>query len=269
MKRRILTGFAILLAIAMLAAACSSSGTSSSNSNSSSNTVQLDKNVNLAVPTSASAIQNFTNSSISAATTKAEAQAIIDAIFGEDGPFGSFLSVNQQYNSYSFNRSTANRAVKTEPLQLNFTEKDLFEGDDDLIKYLTIKGYIDATARYDDAREDFYALNGEAKARVEIKEGFTDDNYQTFGVVAGEIRANNITINGDKASGSVFYNINGAINVADTSNKSVKCIFKINSLLSISGNDITVTVEYTAYGNNNTLLLTDRKQIKQDLADYL
>lgn len=266
MKRRILTGFAIILAIAMVAACGNPAPTTVGEP---SNNVKLDKNVNLTVSTNPSDIQSFTASKGYSPANKAQADAIIDAIFSsDDGPFSGIglFSINQQSSDILYSRSTASRAAETQRIQFNFTEKDF--ADEDNAQFLTIKGYVDALASFDDASE-YFALNGEAKARIEIIEGLKDDNYETFGIIAGEITANNVVVTGTAASGSISYTINGAINVADIKQSVwVKCIFQIKNNLSLSSTEVKVTINITAYGNDNAVLGTYNKEMSSNLDNF-
>jgi len=270
MKRRILTGFAVIVLGITMVMGCGGGGGGGS-STSKQDEVKLDKNVNLTVPTSPSEIGSFSASKNYTAASKEQADNIINGIFGSDGPLSGFLASTQLSSNILYSRSTASRAIKTESIRQNFTEKDLADDvDDDFLKYVTIKGYVDATAKYDDAKDDYFALNGVAAARIDIKEGFTDEGYETFGVVAGELRANNVQIKEEKVSGSVVYNINGAINVANTTSKKyVKCIFSAKSTLSLSSEKVTVTISIKAYGDGTTPLASYSETVTQSLSDYM
>lgn len=177
------------------------------------------------------------------------------------------LSGSSLSNVHSFNRNLASRAVETERVQYNFSEMDI---DDEFMK---IRGYVDALAGFDEAA-GVLTLNGDAKFKLELSEGFKDEEetYEALGFVAGEAYARNVIISETTASGSISYSINGAVNIADiTDNIWVKCIFKTqyNLNLSSANQNVKVTVSITAYGNGNTLLNSYTKEISGNLGDFL
>ncbi|MDR2597458.1 MAG: hypothetical protein LBC76_09100 [Treponema sp.] len=263
MKRRILTGLAVIVLAITMVMGCGGGGGGGGGEVS---TPELDKNVNLFVSNNASDIKEFNSSrGYTVAKDVNEAKTITTAFFENGGLFSGLLSSTQQSPNILYSSSSASRAIQTEPFRQNFAEDE---------QYLKIRGYVDGTLKYeDDNKKPFYvALNGEAKARIEIEEGYNKNDYFVIGVVAGAVRANNITIREDMASGSVIYDINGAINIADTSSipgKSVKCIFSTKSILNLGSGTVTVKVSIKAYGSGNKFLGEYDESTTQSLKDFI
>jgi len=277
MKRRILTGFAVILLAITMVMGCSGGGGGGSSTTQDKDEGKLDKGVDLSVPDISKAGNFSLAKNYSSVTTEAEAKLITGGIF-EEGALTGLFSLTQSSNIL-YNRNSASRKIQSESIRQNFTEKDLADDySDEELKHLKINGYVDATYKYDDAKDDYFSLNGVVAANIKIEEGFnTDDDYETIGVIAGKIEAKKIEMRGETISGSIIYNINGAINIAykgsdasksSVKNKYVKCTFKADYKLDLNSEAITITIDITAYGAGSEKW-TYKETIDEKLSDYM
>jgi hypothetical protein len=252
----------VMLVLTGILVSCSDNSTPTPQSNNTFIREQVDLNI-----PEVAGIASFSPSKSYSPASKEQVDTIINAIFDEDDGFLSGLfSVNQSYGN-SFSRNLSSRAVETERVQFNFSEMEL----DD--PFMTIRGYVDALVGFDDVTE-YLSVNGSAKFRLELKEGFKDEEgaYETFGVVAGQASANNVIITETTASGSISYSINGAVNVADLEAKVwVKCIFDTSLNLTLSGTnpEAKVVVNIKAYGENDALLHTYKEEQTVSLNNFM
>jgi len=269
MKRRILTGFAIIvLAIAMVAG-CSGSG-ASSGGGGGKDQVTLDTGVNITVSNNPSSIPSFDASKgYSAVSNATEAQEIYEGfseiLFStldfDDIPF----SVKMFRTLASLKSSASNRAIQTEKIQFNLA--DMY-GDE--IPNTKFGGYVDATVSMNDNEENPYPISatGTSKFRLDFLPGYEEEGYDVLGSIAGSGTLSNVVIRSEESmSGSASGSLNYAVNVADKSSKQwVKCIATLSLTTNLGAQTATIKMTTKLYGTGTNYLVNqdDTIVVKSD-----
>jgi hypothetical protein len=267
MKKRILTGFAVLvLAIAMVTACGGGGGGTSSGKTQE----KLDTNVNLTVPTAPSDISNFASSKGYTAITQANADsyyvelkdALEEALAEintelKNGGIENFFSVNLLNNSSVVKSSVSSRAIQSETIEGNLV--DLAGAD--LPPNTKVGGYVKGTFSYNDNEENPFPIkgSGESKFRIELLPGYAEEGFEALGVVTGSVTASNINITSETSmSGSLSGTVKYAVNLAETSSKTwAKCIADVTLSTNLVAQTVSATVNLKIYGDGATPLITD------------
>ena len=258
MKRMVKIGFFALVLAVSLVLSCKDN----SPANPTGPSPWVKETVNLDIPGVAE-ILAFNASKGYNPATEPEAKKIIDDLFDE---IDSML-VSTKSPLLSLSRSMS-RAVTTETLQMNFSETEELND----VDYVSIRGYIDITMSADDENFVPFTCNGDSQFRVEIQEGFGDDDFELIGVITGSANAANINIDETSASGSLTGSVKCAINIADKTEKIwLKCIANVNMNISLTSIDQTITLTFNidAYGENNAKLNNYAKSISLGIDDLM